>query len=165
MQRRIGDSTWFLNALPKPLSYHAALGVLPGCNDTSRAWIIRAKGLSRQILRVTSNIDAHASRRHVSTALESCDSAFQRLIACAIVVPVAVFRMRRQQSVLQLQLLSRTWLPTGQYSPVESALQSHVGAALCLLVRRATKSEARLSVAHPPSVPSWGGKKKKGISL
>lgn len=164
MQRRIGDSTWFLNALPKPLSYHAALGVLPGCNDTSRL-DYRANGLSRQILRVTSNIDAHASRRHVSTALESCDSAFQRLIACAIVVPVAVFRMRRQQSVLQLQLLSRTRLQTGQYSPVESALQSHVGAALCLLVRRATKSEARLSVAHPPSVPSWGGKKKKGISL
>lgn len=46
--------------------------------------------LSRQILRVTSNID-HAPRRHVSTALSaSCDSAFQRLTGYGI-VPVAVF--------------------------------------------------------------------------
>lgn len=44
-----------------------------GCYQVAmilRAWIIRAGGLSRQILRVTSNI-ALASRRHVSTALES----------------------------------------------------------------------------------------------
>lgn len=134
-----------------------------------RAWIIRAGGLSRQILRVTSNIDGHASRRHVSTALESsaCQLRLSFLTACSLRNSSASSGISYAPAAVRTSaaVVCRTRLPTGQSWLVESALQSHVGAALCLLVRRATKSEAGLSVAHPPSVLSWGGRNKKGISL
>lgn len=68
---KIGDSTWLLRTAPKPLSCHAGINIVvfrtfsQACSS-----IIRPGALSRQILRVTSNI-AHASRCHVSTALAS----------------------------------------------------------------------------------------------